>query len=102
MVTLWYRAPEILLGSKEYTEAADIWSLGCIFVEIATGGTAPFRGKSEMLMLISIFSVLGTPLSGSLTRLPDYKTISSIWSPKDLTFKLGHVLDAQGIDLLKV
>merc|ERR1711990_729760 len=34
VVTLWYRAPEILLGSKFYTGAVDTWSLGCIFVEM--------------------------------------------------------------------
>lgn len=34
VVTLWYRAPEILLGSKLYTTAVDIWSLGVIFAEM--------------------------------------------------------------------
>lgn len=34
VVTLWYRAPEILLGSKLYSTGVDIWSLGCIFAEM--------------------------------------------------------------------
>ncbi len=34
MVTLWYRAPEILLGSKTYSTPVDIWSIGCIFAEM--------------------------------------------------------------------
>lgn len=34
VVTLWYRAPEILLGCKYYSTAVDIWSLGCIFAEM--------------------------------------------------------------------
>jgi len=34
VVTLWYRAPDILLGSKNYTTSVDIWSVGCIFAEI--------------------------------------------------------------------
>lgn len=34
VVTLWYRAPEILLGTKLYSSAVDIWSLGCIFSEM--------------------------------------------------------------------
>lgn len=34
VVTLWYRAPEVLLGTKLYTCALDIWSLGCIFAEM--------------------------------------------------------------------
>ena len=35
VVTLWYRAPEILLGQKVYSPAVDIWSVGCIFYEMA-------------------------------------------------------------------
>jgi serine/threonine protein kinase len=34
VVTLWYRAPEILLGSKTYSTPVDIWSVGCIFAEM--------------------------------------------------------------------
>ena len=34
MVTLWYRAPEILLGAKHYSTPVDIWSIGCIFAEM--------------------------------------------------------------------
>ena len=34
VLTLWYRAPEILLGCIEYTTAVDIWSVGCIFAEM--------------------------------------------------------------------
>ena len=36
VVTLWYRAPEILLGAPEYCTPVDIWSLGCIFTELNT------------------------------------------------------------------
>lgn len=34
VVTLWYRAPEILLGTKLYATGVDLWSLGCIFAEM--------------------------------------------------------------------
>ena len=34
VVTLWYRAPEILLGAKHYSTPVDVWSLGCIFAEM--------------------------------------------------------------------
>ena len=34
MTTRWYRAPELLLGSNNYTTAVDMWSVGCIFGEI--------------------------------------------------------------------
>ena len=37
VVTLWYRAPEILLGGKHYSTPVDIWSIGCIFTEMVNG-----------------------------------------------------------------
>ena len=37
VVMLWYRAPEILLGSQFYSTAVDIWSIGCIFAEMVSG-----------------------------------------------------------------
>lgn len=46
VVTLWYRAPEILLGSKFYSTAVDIWSIGCIFAEMVEG-TSWARGVSQ-------------------------------------------------------
>ncbi|KAL2321703.1 hypothetical protein Fmac_026082 [Flemingia macrophylla] len=47
VVTLWYRAPELLLGSKEYSTAIDMWSVGCIMAELIAGEPL-FRGKSEL------------------------------------------------------
>lgn len=35
-MTLWYRAPEVLLGATHYAPAVDIWSVGCIFAELVT------------------------------------------------------------------
>ena len=37
VVTLWYRAPEVLLGTRKYALPVDIWSIGCIFAEMARG-----------------------------------------------------------------
>ncbi|CAL1281971.1 unnamed protein product, partial [Larinioides sclopetarius] len=54
VVTLWYRAPEVLLGSPRYSTPIDIWSIGCIFAEMAN--KAPlFRGDSEIDQLYRIF-----------------------------------------------
>ena len=36
VVTLWYRSPELLLGSQYYSMAVDVWSIGCIFAEIVS------------------------------------------------------------------
>ncbi|XP_013116359.1 serine/threonine-protein kinase PITSLRE isoform X2 [Stomoxys calcitrans] len=60
VVTLWYRAPELLLCSPEYSTPIDIWSLGCIFAEFLQ--MAPlFPGKTEVDELNKIFKELGTP-----------------------------------------
>lgn len=50
VVTLWYRAPELLLGVKEYSTMIDIWSVGCIFAEFLTLKPL-FPGKSEIELI---------------------------------------------------
>ncbi|XP_014280812.1 cyclin-dependent kinase 11B [Halyomorpha halys] len=60
VVTLWYRAPELLLCTKEYSTAIDMWSVGCIFAELMTMEPL-FTGKSEQDQLNRIFKTLGTP-----------------------------------------
>lgn len=58
--TLWYRAPEVLLGSSVYSTAIDIWALGCILYEI--GHCQPLlQGQSEIDQLFKIFKLFGTP-----------------------------------------
>ena len=54
MVTLWYRAPEILLGSHHYSTPVDIWSVGCIFAEMVNQRPL-FPGDSEIDELFKIF-----------------------------------------------
>lgn len=46
VVTLWYRAPDVLMGSRKYSTPVDIWSIGCIFAEMANGRPL-FAGSSE-------------------------------------------------------
>ncbi|KRX00765.1 Protein kinase-like domain [Pseudocohnilembus persalinus] len=58
--TLWYRAPEILLGQKQYSLGVDIWSLGCIFVEMVEKRPL-FMGDSEIDQIFKIFQYHGTP-----------------------------------------
>ena len=47
VVTLWYRAPEILFELDHYDLKADIWSIGCIFAELLNKGFPIFPGKNE-------------------------------------------------------
>eukprot|EP00727_Mastigamoeba_balamuthi_P012110 m51a1_g7521 putative cyclin-dependent kinase g-2-like (391) ;mRNA; r:18956-20490 len=60
VVTLWYRAPELLLGGTTYGPAIDMWSVGCIFAEFLLREPL-FQGQVEMDQVKKIFAVLGTP-----------------------------------------
>eukprot|EP00250_Pteridium_aquilinum_P012882 c21003_g1_i1 orf=383-3004(-) len=75
VVTLWYRAPELLLGAKQYSTAVDMWSLGCIMAEFLAKEPL-FNGKNELDQLDKIFKVLGTPNENiwpDFTKLPGVK-----------------------------
>jgi len=60
VVTLWYRAPEILLGDNSYSTPIDIWAIGIIFYEL-THGRPFFYDYSEIGVLFKIFQLFGTP-----------------------------------------
>ena len=64
VVTLWYRAPELLLGKKDYSTPIDVWSIGCIFAEFLLMEPL-LPGKSEIEQLNKIFSLLGKTLTFS-------------------------------------
>lgn len=57
VVTLWYRSPELLLGSQYYSTPVDIWSIGCIFAEMITKRPL-FPGDSEIDQLFRIFRLV--------------------------------------------
>lgn len=72
--TVWYKPPEALLGEQGYTQAFDIWSLGCTFYELITGHVL-FPGNAEIEQLFLIFRLFGTPDTNSwpqVHRLPDF------------------------------
>ncbi|KAB1269754.1 Cyclin-dependent kinase 17 [Camelus dromedarius] len=60
VVTLWYRPPDVLLGSSEYSTQIDMWGVGCIFFEMASGRPL-FPGSTVEDELHLIFRLLGTP-----------------------------------------
>ncbi|XP_031550565.1 cyclin-dependent kinase 18-like [Actinia tenebrosa] len=60
VVTLWYRPPDVLLGSTAYSTQIDMWGVGCIFYEMATGRPL-FPGSTVEDELHLIFKLLGTP-----------------------------------------
>ncbi|GAA6023648.1 hypothetical protein JCM11491_006185 [Sporobolomyces phaffii] len=86
IVTLWYRAPEVLLGSRHYSTGVDMWSVGCIFAEMIMRQPL-FPGDSEIDEIFRIFRLLGTPdedVWPGVTTLPDYKPTFPNWHPKEL------------------
>ncbi|KAI0676574.1 kinase-like domain-containing protein [Trametes maxima] len=71
VVTIWYRAPELLLGANHYNKAVDMWAVGCVVAELASlrpifkGEEAKIDPKKNVPFqkdqLLKIFEVLGTP-----------------------------------------
>ncbi|KAI4148505.1 MAG: hypothetical protein LQ340_005062 [Diploschistes diacapsis] len=102
VVTLWYRAPEILLGGRQYSTGVDIWSIGCIFAEMCTRKPL-FPGDSEIDEIFKIFRVLGTPDENTwpgVTSFPDFKSSFPRWN-RDTSAPLTTGLDEAGLDLLE-
>ncbi|KAI8555846.1 hypothetical protein RHMOL_Rhmol05G0205800 [Rhododendron molle] len=60
VVTLWYRAPELLLGSNDYGAGIDLWSAGCILAELLFGKPI-MPGRTEVEQLHKIYKLCGSP-----------------------------------------
>lgn len=103
VVTLWYRAPDVLLGSQTYSTQVDIWSIGCIFAEMSNGRPL-FPGSSESDQLHRIFKTLGTPSVTdwpSMVDLPEYQSTNNFPNYTIQSFrKICRRLDNAGLDLL--
>ncbi|XP_070543152.1 cyclin-dependent kinase 11B-like [Ptychodera flava] len=103
VVTLWYRAPELLLGAKEYSCPIDLWSVGCIFAELLTMKPL-FPGRSEIDQLNRIFKELGTPsekIWPGYRDLPAVKKVTFAEHPyNNLRSRFGHYLTDLGFDLI--
>lgn len=74
VVTLWYRAPEILLGAKSHDAAVDIWSMGCILGELLQNKPL-IPGKSEIQQIDMIVGLIGTP---SETIWPGFSALPAV------------------------
>ncbi|KAK2850662.1 hypothetical protein FQN49_005442 [Arthroderma sp. PD_2] len=77
VVTLWYRAPELLMGAEKYGTEVDMWSIGCIFGELLTKEPL-LRGKNEVAQLSEIFALTGPPTSHTwpgFRSLPNAKSL---------------------------
>jgi cell division cycle 2-like protein len=73
VVTLWYRAPELLFGSRVYSTPLDMWSVGCIFAEMLTAQPL-LPGEGELDQIAKTLRLLGAPSEETwpgVTALPD-------------------------------
>ncbi|KAJ8946421.1 hypothetical protein NQ314_008903 [Rhamnusium bicolor] len=78
VATRWYRAPELLYGSRTYTPSVDMWSVGCILGEMINRQPV-FPGETDIEQLAIVLNTLGTPnedIWPGLTQLPDYNKIA--------------------------
>jgi serine/threonine protein kinase len=107
ITTLWYRAPEVLLGSRYYCPAVDMWAVGSIFVEMVNR-VPLFSGDSEIGQLYRIFRLLGTPNSDiwpGVCELPEYAVTFPKWATPPaaslLISSCGRGVGGHGLDLLE-
>lgn len=94
VVTIWYRAPELLLGSRHYTPAIDMWALGCIFAELLSlrpifkgeeakmdsKKTVPFQ-RNQMQKIVDIMGMPTKERWPLLAHMPEYQALQSLQPP---------------------
>ena len=111
--TLWYRAPEVLLGDRKYTSAVDMWSLGVIMCgmldripnntdyDVVNGRCPLFVGDSSIDQIYKCFQLFGTPTNATwpgVESFPEYKASFPKWEPQQLSKYFEA--DAVALDLL--
>ncbi|KAL3418032.1 serine/threonine-protein kinase SSN3 [Phlyctema vagabunda] len=91
VVTIWYRAPELLLGSRHYTPAIDMWAIGCIFAELLSlrpifkgeeakmdsKKTVPFQ-RNQMQKIVEIMGLPSKSAWPNLVSMPEYSQLSTL------------------------
>ena len=103
VVTVWYRPPDVLLGSTTYTSSIDLWGVGCIFLEMLSG-VAMFPGLNDTHdQLMKIFKVLGTPSDATwpgVTQLSQYQGDYGNFCKLRLRYVVPEVGDSPGAEHL--
>ena len=105
VVTMWYRAPELLLGAVRYSHSVDVWSVGCVLAELELGRPL-FPGRTDVEQMDVICRILGTPneeLWSGVYKLPCYDSIWKNMTSYSSTLKTacnGRLSDGL-IDLLE-
>ncbi|KAH7432621.1 hypothetical protein KP509_07G031100 [Ceratopteris richardii] len=103
VITLWYRPPELLLGSTKYGPAVDMWSVGCIFAELLCGKPI-LPGKNEVEQLNKIFELCGSPEESTwpgVSKLPWFVQFKPARSMKRRVREVFKNFDRHALDLLE-
>ncbi|XP_059090197.1 cyclin-dependent kinase 17-like isoform X1 [Tigriopus californicus] len=101
VVTLWYRPPDVLLGSTEYSTPIDMWGVGCIFSEMASGRPL-FPGSTVEDELHLIFKVIGSPCEDTWPGISLSEELNHYHFPQypaEPLVKRVPRLEQEGIDL---
>ena len=102
VVTLWYRAPEVLMGARMYSLSLDVWSVATIFAEMSNGHPV-WPGDCEIGELFTIFQSLGTPTDSvwpGFSSMSPYTSRFPSWKRKPMKEYLKNLND-RGIDLFQ-
>ncbi len=92
VVTLWYRAPELLFGENIYGSAIDVWSVGCVFSELITG-VPLFKGWRESDQIEKICEIIGTPDESNWPGVSKLEFYSKLCPKKKYDFSLRKIYD---------
>ncbi|TFK69407.1 CMGC/CDK/CDK8 protein kinase [Pluteus cervinus] len=116
VVTIWYRAPELLMGAKHYNKAIDCWAVGCVMAELASlrpifkGEEAKLDSKKNLPFqrdqLLKIFEVLGTPDEKDwpgVTDMPEYASMKRLdpFANRLSEWCRTRIQTPSGVDLLR-
>ncbi|KAH0652397.1 hypothetical protein KY289_030075 [Solanum tuberosum] len=101
IVTLWYRPPELLLGSNSYGVGVDLWGVGCVLGELFTGKPI-MPGKTEVEQLHKIFKLCGSPSDDfwKKSKLPNAKIFKPIEPYRRILYTTFHDLPAAAVGLM--
>ncbi|CAJ1971202.1 unnamed protein product [Sphenostylis stenocarpa] len=103
VITLWYRPPELLLGTTKYGPAVDMWSVGCIFAELLQGKPI-FPGKDEPEQLNKIYELCGAPTEinwPGVSKIPYYNKFMPTRPMKRRLREVFRHFDHHALELLE-
>ncbi|KAL7184949.1 hypothetical protein ACSBR2_026985 [Camellia fascicularis] len=101
VASLWYKAPELLLGGQKYSTPVDIWSAGCVFAELVIQQPL-FDGATDFVQVIKVFSIMGKPNEETwpgVTSICDFLDSFASSEPQNLA-EVVPGLEPAGLDLL--